>query len=83
MDVTPSPKMFEAMAKFTDAMCGEEPHRLLVGPGASKVRESRRAMMNFLHQLVALSMREGGRRMAREYGIKTQAGMSAAADRNY
>jgi hypothetical protein len=78
MDVTPTNKMFEAMAKFTDAMCGEEPHKLLIGPGASRVRESRRAMMNFLHQLVAMCMREGGRRAVKEYGIPTQAGGSNA-----
>lgn len=80
MDVTPTPKMFEAMAKFTDAVCGEEPHRLMIGPGASKTREARRQMMDFLHNLVAMSMRVGGARMAKEYGIPTLQASSKGGD---
>lgn len=62
MDVTPSPKMFEAMSKMVDAICGEDPHSKMVGPGAERVRRNRRLLFDFLHQLVALSMREGAAR---------------------
>ncbi len=62
MDVSPSPKMFEAMSRFTDAMCGEPPHRLMIGPGASAVRQQRREMMEFLHRFAAVAMREGAAR---------------------
>lgn len=62
MDVTPTPKMFAAMSAMTDAVCGEEPGPRMIGPGAEKVRENRRKMMDFLHRLVHLSMREGAAR---------------------
>jgi hypothetical protein len=51
--------MFEAMTKITDAMCGEEPGAFEKSPAAEQRRGNRRAMMDMLHHLVALSMREG------------------------
>ena len=66
MDVTPSPKMFEAMQAFTSALCGDEPHRMLVGPGANRIREQRRMTMEFLHRFAGLAMREGAARSQNE-----------------
>lgn len=66
MDVTPSPKMFHAMSQLTDAACGEEPERLLIGPGARAIREKRAMMMEVLHKLVAVAMREGVNRKVME-----------------
>jgi hypothetical protein len=54
--------MFKVMSSLTDAFCGEEPEKLHTGPGASKVRENRKMMMDVLHRLVHLSMREGAAR---------------------
>jgi hypothetical protein len=54
--------MFEAMTAMTDAVCGEEPPTIYVGPGARKVRENRKLMMDALHKLVHLAMREGAAR---------------------
>ena len=62
MDVTPSDKMFKSMVTFTDAICGEEPSKSMSGPGANKVRENRKLMMDFLHRFAHLSMREGAAR---------------------
>jgi hypothetical protein len=59
MDVTPSDKMFEAMKKFTDAVCGDAPSRLEISPGALARRMKRRLTMDFLHQFAAQCMREG------------------------
>lgn len=66
MDVTPTDRMFRAMQQFVDAMCGEEPSRLMIGPQAQKVRERRRAAMDFLHALVAVAMRTGAMRASME-----------------
>ena len=62
MDVTPTNPMFKAMSALTDAMCGEEPDKLSVGPAANKIRDNRRLAMDALHRLVHLSMREGAAR---------------------
>lgn len=74
MDTTPSPKMFAAMQKMADALCGEEPSKLLVGPGADAVRAKRMLFMEFMHQFAAISMREGVNRKVLE--IKGQHGMA-------
>lgn len=75
MDVTPTPKMFEVMSKMTDAFVGEAPHPKDVGPGAIKRRQNRMMMMDVLHNLIALAMREGGSRALREKGYPTIEGM--------
>ncbi len=62
MDVTPSKRMFDAMNAVTDASVGEEPSRLEVGSGAEARRVKRRVMMDALHSLVAVAMREGVKR---------------------
>lgn len=62
MDVTPTPKMFQAMSNFTDAVCGEAPMKIEQGTTANRVRENRIKMMDFLHRLVHLAMREGAAR---------------------
>ena len=62
MDVTPTPKMFQAMSGFTDAVCGEAPMKIEQSAGANRVRENRARMMDFLHRLVHLAMREGAAR---------------------
>lgn len=72
MDVTPNKKMFEAMRDFTSAVCGEEPTVFEKSAGAEQVRANRRAVMDFLHRLVHLSMREGA---ARAMGTHTPGGL--------
>lgn len=62
MDVTPSPKMYESMVKFTDAVAGPAPLDVEKGAGAEHRREVRRFMMDYMHRLVHLSMREGAAR---------------------
>lgn len=62
MDVTPTPKMFEAMKNFTDSVVGEEPLAVEKGTAAENRRAARRYTMDFLHRLVHLSMREGAAR---------------------
>jgi hypothetical protein len=62
MDVTPSNKMFQAMSNMTDAVCGEAPLVVESGAAASQRRENRKKMMDFLHRLVHLAMREGAAR---------------------
>lgn len=62
MDVTPPPKVFEAMVKFTDAIVGEAPLEIERSAAANKRREDRAMCMDFLHRLVHLSMREGAAR---------------------
>lgn len=59
MDVTPSPAMFRAMSALTDAACGEAPLSIETSPAAERRRESRAIMMDALHRLVGLAMREG------------------------
>lgn len=66
MDVTPSNKMFAAMQAFVDATIGEEPSKLLVGPGASAIRDRRRVAFQFLHSFAAICMREGVNRKVME-----------------
>lgn len=65
MNVTPSKNMFKAMEKFTDMMCGEDPGKFK-GTGAAKIRENRRAMMDFLHNFCAICMRDGAARRDEE-----------------
>ena len=66
MDTTPSPKMFAAMEKLTDALCGGAPSRLEQSTAANAVRNKRAMCMDVLHNLVTLSMREGVNRAIRE-----------------
>lgn len=73
MDVTPSPKMFEAMKQLVDATCGEEPSPLLVGPGASAIRIKRTFVYEALHRLVAIAMREGVNRKVLEIQAQREA----------
>lgn len=72
MDVTPTPKMLEAMVAFVDATVGEKPHPMDKGPGAIKRREQYEGAMVFLHKMVALSMREGAGRAFRDAGMSTR-----------
>jgi hypothetical protein len=51
--------MYEVMNKLVDSVLGEEPSVLLAGPGAREARMKRVMMMDVLHALVGLSMREG------------------------
>lgn len=74
MDTTPSPKMFTAMTKLVDSMCGEEPSKLLTGAGATAIRTKRAAAFDVLHLLVALCMREGVNRAIKEAQLR-QAGI--------
>lgn len=69
--------MFEAMKAFTDALCGEQPHDRMVGPGAEKVRANRRQMMDFLHHFAAVCMKEGA---ARAMNPGRQGAMVSAVD---
>lgn len=62
MDVTPTKNMFAAMTRLADAFIGEEPEEKDKSSGAVKRRIARRKMMDVLHSLVALSMREGAAR---------------------
>jgi hypothetical protein len=83
MDVTPTPKMLQAMKNLVDATCGDEPSPLLVGPGVSNVRVKRAMMMDVLHSLVALSMREGVNRMVKEVQARREGfGFTDAEDRS-
>lgn len=66
MDVTPNPKMFQAMSGITDLACGEEPSLLDNSPAAANRRQKRMVVMGILHSLVALSMREGVNRKVTE-----------------
>lgn len=54
--------MFEAMAGFTDMVCGEAPLEIEKSRGAEQRRVNRKFCMDFLHRLVHLSMREGAAR---------------------
>lgn len=81
MDVTPSNKMFEAMSKFVDSMCGQEPSVLEVTQAAQERRAKRLMVFEFLHMLVAVSMREGVNRKVREI-IDRGRGPRDMADRN-
>jgi alpha-D-ribose 1-methylphosphonate 5-triphosphate diphosphatase PhnM len=62
MDVTPTPKMFEAMQKFTDAIVGEAPMDIEKSAAAEQRRAARQYSMDFMHRLVHLAMREGAAR---------------------
>ncbi len=77
--MTPTAKMFEAMASFTTAVCGEAPLKIEKSPGAERVRANRLAMMDFLHRLVHLSMREGA---ARAMGTHTPSGLELPRKRH-
>lgn len=59
MDVTPNNKMFHSMKTFVDGLVGPEPEKLNVTPDATRTRHKRVLAFDFLHQLVAVSMREG------------------------
>lgn len=76
MDVTPGPKMFEAMSRFVDSVIGEKPNPMLIGPEANKIRAAREEAFNFLHKLVGLAMREGVNRAVIE-ARKHRAGILA------
>lgn len=41
-----------AISRIVDALCGEAPSPLMVGPGASRVRDSRAAATDALYALV-------------------------------
>lgn len=62
MDVTPTKKMFEAMTALTDAVCGEAPLAIEKSSGAEQRRANRQMMMDALHRLIHLAMREGAAR---------------------
>lgn len=62
MDVTPTPKMFEAMTTFTDAICGEAPTAIEQSKAANERRDKRALTMDFMHRLIHLAMREGAAR---------------------
>lgn len=82
MDVTPNKKMLIAMMKMCDASIGEEPSELDVSAVANGRRVKRRHMMDLLHQMVALSMREGVRRKVEEI-LRLRAGaIQDKEDRN-
>ncbi len=70
MNVTPTDRMFAAMQKFTDTVAGEDPGKSK-GTNASKIRERRLLVMNFLHSFCALSMRHGAAR--RDEEVRQQA----------
>lgn len=75
MDTTPSKLMFEAMCKFRDAMCGEEPNAMDVSTAANNRRIHRRFVMDFLHQFGATCMREGvNRKIAEVQGARHTGG---------
>lgn len=57
-------KVEAAIDALIDALVGEEPHRLMVGPGAEKQREKRREARTVILQLAFLC-----RRMGREEGV--------------
>lgn len=83
MDVTPSDKMYAAMEHFTTAVCGEAPLRIEKSAAAEKVRSNRKNIMDFLHRLVHLSMREGA---ARAMATSTPSGLEIVkntVDRHY
>lgn len=67
MDVTPPPKMYEAMVKLTDAVCGEEPGKLEQSTAANRRRANRRLMLDVMHNMVAMAMREGAARAFNPY----------------
>lgn len=71
MDVTPPPGMLKAMLAFTDALVGEAPTAIETSPAAEKRRDDRRRVMDFLHNLVRLSMRVGVGRYYEEQGWPT------------
>lgn len=73
MDVTPSNKMYAAMAHFVNAVCGEEPSPLTVSSGAVLVRAKRRMAFEFLHRMVGIAMREGVNRQVKEVLAREQA----------
>jgi hypothetical protein len=84
MDVTPTDHMFHAMQRLVDAACGEEPHPMLLGAQADLTRVRRRLMMDALHRLIAVAMREGVNRairdaQARKDGFRDEQDRSAAA----
>jgi hypothetical protein len=81
MDVTPSPKMFQAMKMLVDVMCGEEPNLLDQSKGAIAIRNKRVMAFDLLHRFVALSMREGVNRAVIE-AQQRRAGPRDMADRN-
>lgn len=68
MDVTPTPVMFAALERIVDMAVGEAPLKIEKTPAADRRREHRHEMFTILHNLVALSMREGVRRYLQEHG---------------
>jgi hypothetical protein len=71
MDVTPSPGMYRAMEAFVSSTIGEAPLKSETTTAANNRRQARRVAMDFLHDLVRLSMREGVARDRRERGMPT------------
>lgn len=71
MDVTPPPGMFKAMQTFVDSVIGEAPAAIETSPAAERRREERKTAMDFLHNLVRLSMRMGVARHYQEMGWPT------------
>lgn len=78
MDVTPTEPMYRVMSYLTDMFVGEEPGKLEKSAPAEKRRADRRAMMDVLHRLVHLSMREGA---ARAMDPRRQPVVKSALDR--
>jgi hypothetical protein len=73
MDVTPTPVMYAAFSKIADMAMGDAPGAKDMGPGAMKRREARHEFMSLMHQLTAMTMREGARRAFEERGMLTVA----------
>jgi hypothetical protein len=59
MDVTPTPAMLRAMQAFVNATIGDAPGSHETTTPANNRRAARENAMQFLHNLVRLSMREG------------------------
>ncbi len=81
MDVTPSKKAFEAISKFVDAVCGEDPSKLDHGAAAQDIRAKRAMAFGFLHQFHALAMREGVIRAVKEAQGRRNGEFNKAVDK--
>lgn len=80
MDVTPPDKLFQAMSKFVDALCGPNPSTLEVSRAAQETRMKRAMAFDILHGIVAFSMRVGAQRKMHELVVKAQGGHLKPAD---
>lgn len=81
MDVTPSKLMFTAMSNLVDATVGGAPVAVDNSTGANERRIRRQWMFEILHQLVAISMREGVNRAIRDAKARLH-GPEDGEDRN-